>query len=441
MENTSNNNQNNNQNNNVYENIGQNIKESLTEGLLTGDFRKLNEAISDSVKDVVREAGIVAGEGIKNATSGYTSYTNRQDSEAYARMLQEKRKAHLEEVARQQARAQEAREQAQARRRAQMANNAKNASNALSSAFYRPVGKGSSIAYTIIGAFGLVISVSNVLAALIGILAGAAGLGSLLAWGIFGVAFGSLFFKGIGQRKMLDRAYKYAQMAGSNMYAQISSIASSLGLSVKEVQKDIKKMLRKGYFPQGYLDEEGKTLMLSDDVYKQYQQAKDKQAEEIRKKTEEALAEDEELKKLSPEDRQKLGVMISAGNEYINKLHELNNDIPGEEITLKLTELEDVLKEIFTRVKEHPEQMDRMTKLMDYYLPTMNKLVEAYAEYDKVSAPGKDILDAKAEIEQTLDTINDAFDQLLNNLFQDSVWDVTTDAQVLKTMLKQEGLT
>jgi 5-bromo-4-chloroindolyl phosphate hydrolysis protein len=71
----------------------------------------------------------------------------------------------------------------------------------------------------------------------------------------------------------------------------------------------------------------------------------------------------------------------------------------------------------------------------------MLKLVEAYAEYDKVSAPGPEILQAKSEIENTLDTINDAFTQLLNNLFQDSVWDVTSDAKVLTTMLTQEGLT
>ena len=41
----------------------------------------------------------------------------------------------------------------------------------------------------------------------------------------------------------------------------------------------------------------------------------------------------------------------------------------------------------------------------------------------------------------TLDTINQAFRELLSNLFQDTVFDVTTDAQVLKTMLAKEGLT
>ena len=71
----------------------------------------------------------------------------------------------------------------------------------------------------------------------------------------------------------------------------------------------------------------------------------------------------------------------------------------------------------------------------------MIKLVEAYAEYDKVSQPGEDILAAKAEIEKTLDIINQAFVELLNKLFQSSVWDVTAEAKVLTTMLHQEGLT
>lgn len=92
-------------------------------------------------------------------------------------------------------------------------------------------------------------------------------------------------------------------------------------------------------------------------------------------------------------------------------------------------------------MQEHPEQMHRMHKLMDYYLPTMLKLVEQYAEFDEISSPGEDILDAKKEIEKTLDMINQAFVTLLNNLFRDAAFDASADAQVLQTMLAKEGLT
>lgn len=77
---------------------------------------------------------------------------------------------------------------------------------------------------------------------------------------------------------------------------------------------------------------------------------------------------------------------------------------------------------------------------MDYYLPTTLKLVQTYADFDEVQIQGENILNAKQEIEKTLDTINQAFEKLLDDLFMDAAFDATTDAQVLQTLLAQEGL-
>ena len=47
---------------------------------------------------------------------------------------------------------------------------------------------------------------------------------------------------------------------------------------------------------------------------------------------------------------------------------------------------------------------------------------------------------SRREIEATLDTLNTAFEKLLDDLFQDTMWDVSSDISVLNTMLAQEGL-
>ena len=54
---------------------------------------------------------------------------------------------------------------------------------------------------------------------------------------------------------------------------------------------------------------------------------------------------------------------------------------------------------------------------------------------------GENVTKVKAEISDTLDTINTAFENLLDSLFQDDVMDISTDISVLETMLAQEGLT
>ncbi len=40
-----------------------------------------------------------------------------------------------------------------------------------------------------------------------------------------------------------------------------------------------------------------------------------------------------------------------------------------------------------------------------------------------------------------MDTINQAFENLLDSFFQDTAWDISSDISVLQTMLAQEGLT
>ena len=91
--------------------------------------------------------------------------------------------------------------------------------------------------------------------------------------------------------------------------------------------------------------------------------------------------------------------------------------------------------------KEHPEVIPDLKKLMDYYLPMTVKLLTAYADMDAQPVQGGNIESAKREIEGTLDTLNRAFEKLLDELFQETALDVSSDITVLQTLLAQEGLT
>ncbi|MCR5358131.1 MAG: 5-bromo-4-chloroindolyl phosphate hydrolysis family protein [Lachnospiraceae bacterium] len=414
--------------------IGEEIKESLKVSLSRGDFSKLNEAIANSVNMVIDEAT----DQLEKST-GYSSYTagsaTRERQKQLEKEREERARARREQLnnernaalARRRAQLEERRQQADVRRRMRSPDAIVDNGKLLPTKF-KAVGDNSSVLQIVFGCIGEFIGLTMSFALALTLKEEPSNLSGVIFFLMMSLASGGLIYVGAESRRLLDRARRFAKICGTKMYAKISQIASATGFKEKKIRKDIKKMLSRGFYPEGYLDTEETTLMLSNDVYKEYTQTMSR-----------AKAEEEE--RLTREEKSELEVMVADGMEAVEKLHKLNDDIPGEVISKKLDCLEGLLKQIFNRVKEHPEQMDRMHKLMDYYLPTMLKLVEAYSEYDKVTAPGKEIVQAKAEIEKTLDTINEAFVQLLNNLFQDSVWDVTSDAQVLTTMLTQEGLT
>ncbi len=100
-----------------------------------------------------------------------------------------------------------------------------------------------------------------------------------------------------------------------------------------------------------------------------------------------------------------------------------------------------MIGKIFDYVELHPDQLPEIRKFMEYYLPTTLKLLEAYKEFDSQPVQGGNISSAKKKMEKALDTINLAFENLLDNLFEDAAMDISTDISVLNTLLAQEGLT
>ena len=77
---------------------------------------------------------------------------------------------------------------------------------------------------------------------------------------------------------------------------------------------------------------------------------------------------------------------------------------------------------------------------MDDYLPTTVKLLDAYRDLDAQPIQSETISQSKREIEGALDSLNVAFEKLLDSVFRDMAIDVSSDISVLHTVLAQEGL-
>ena len=91
--------------------------------------------------------------------------------------------------------------------------------------------------------------------------------------------------------------------------------------------------------------------------------------------------------------------------KILDELHRVNDAIPDEEMTDKISRLEAVSAKIFEQARTDPDKLPQMRKFMDYYLPTSLKLLNTYAELDKQGIEGENISESKHRIEQTMDTL------------------------------------
>ena len=137
----------------------------------------------------------------------------------------------------------------------------------------------------------------------------------------------------------------------------------------------------------------------------------------------------------------RLQELLDEGKHYIQKIKEINVALPEEEISQKLDELEKITSKIFSYVEQHPAKVTQIRKFMCYYLPTTLKLVEAYRDLEEHGIRSEEVINTENEIKQALGNINLAFGNLLKDLMQDDLMDLSAEISTLEAMLAQEGLT
>lgn len=395
---------------NDFSNLGRRIQETVQNAVESMNYDRLNQTINQTVNQALDEARV------------YKEKVRRQYEESQKRQAENLRK------------------QAQTNQQ----------SNVYQANYARPVGKkqinmvlapkikkgtGRIVAGTILS----IVSIAGMIALLVTKtfleMIGTASLAEIvLGPGVLLIPFlAGIILSATGNhyRKRYRRAQKYVEILNGRGFCEIKELAEKSNQSETETRKDLRKMIQKRVFREAYMDKQETCLMINRIAYDYYLQAE----ESLRQREMEEAKRKEQEAKMSPEILE----MIRTGDEYIRTIREANDDIPGEVISEKLDRLEQVVRRIFESVKKHPEQKKEMDKFMDYYMPTTLKLVNAYREFDALEVKGENITNAMQEIENTLDTISRAFEKLLDDLFQDAAFDVSTDISVLQMMLAREG--
>ena len=215
---------------------------------------------------------------------------------------------------------------------------------------------------------------------------------------------------------------KIDKIVGDAKYMYIQDIADALPCSYDKCCKHLENCIDEGLFgPDAYLDMRCKCLVVSQRPPEPTPAPAPKPEKQPEKQTD--MPERDQYKKI------------------LDELRRVNDAIPDEEMSDKISRLEAVSAKIFEQAKSDPDKLPQMRKFMDYYLPTSLKLLNTYAELDNQGVEGENISESKRRIEQTMDTLVKAFENQLDRLFASDALDVSTDIDVMQNMLRADGLT
>lgn len=411
-------------------NMGEQIRDAVQQAVNSQDFSKLNETVSKSIGIAVDNIG----KGIQQATE-----KAKQNQTQYQNNYQHQRNNRKPQVNQRQGRKtfneQWINEPYQQKVREQ--------NNQIMTGRYAAVRSAKTTGYLLAIVGGVLTSsfgVATLVYMITVMVTGGGGLsGNIILLLAFLAGSAILMGKGVAMVGNISTFQRYIRIIDKREYCDVKELADKTGKRESFVKKKLRQMIQRRLFLHGHMDKKESCLMVTEEAWQQYLTAENQLAE--RRKQEQIIEKQRKVKTEEKTHSQEVQAVLDEGNAYIARIHQSNEAIPGEAISAKISHMEMIVRKIFQRAQEQPAVIPDLKKLMEYYLPTTVKLLDAYEQLDGQPIQGENIASSKKEIEETLDTLNIAFEKLLDSVFKDIAWDVSTDISVLHTILAQEGLT
>ena len=231
------------------------------------------------------------------------------------------------------------------------------------------------------------------------------------------VGGGAMIGCGIGMDRSLKRYTQYLAVMGDRPAMSVEELARVTDFSQRRVTKDLQAMISKGFFGgKAYLNRELGYFFRSSQADEDWQRRQEE--------AEEASAPPKEAEE--------------GYSGILRNIRRANDRIADPALSAKIDRLEEVTAKIFQAVEADPKKRSSIDTFLNYYLPTTQKLLDSYAEFEATGVEGANLGQAKDRIEKTMDSIVAGFEHQLDELYKMDAMNVDSDIRVMETMLRRD---
>ncbi len=132
--------------------------------------------------------------------------------------------------------------------------------------------------------------------------------------------------------------------------------------------------------------------------------------------------------------------LIHEGEALLIQLQQAQSAIDDPQLIKQIRRIDAACRKILERCKEEPANGSKVRKLISYYQPTLIKLFNSYERIEDIEIRGEQMQTTLAEIEKAAAMGADAMEKQLDLLYADEALDISSDVDVLETLMKQQGL-
>ena len=179
-----------------------------------------------------------------------------------------------------------------------------------------------------------------------------------------------------------------------------------------------------------YRDEEC-TVSSDEDVERRWREA---EASADRARTQQTSRQETPIS-----ENAELDEVVRAGNDALRRIRHANDIIADLELSRQIDSIENSCRQILTILEQRPQLLGQLRTFLRYYLPTTLKLLDARARLENTANTPK-AREVRTRISEALGVIDKAFLKQVEALDAYRFIDLESEMDVLRDMLKADGL-
>lgn len=236
------------------------------------------------------------------------------------------------------------------------------------------------------------------------------------------LGFGVMGWFGCRKGNYYGRLRRYLR-AARTWTEPVAGLARSTAKSREKALQDLRRAIAAGHLPDACLDRAEQTLYLDAALYR----------------PEPAPAPQAAPAAAAPtEEKTDLDIFREKGIDFLNYLGRCRGKL-GADADAELETMRRTCASIVGFIHNHPEQLPRVRRFADYYLPTTRRLLDTALGLGDTDTDGAEAI--RRDITGILHTLNTAYGRLYDTLLQDVSLDISAEIDTLEAMLSQDGLT
>lgn len=131
--------------------------------------------------------------------------------------------------------------------------------------------------------------------------------------------------------------------------------------------------------------------------------------------------------------------ILDSAKDESKDIYNMRNKIEDEDLKKYIINISTSANKIISAIEKEPKKIRKIANFFDYYLPVTLSIIKRYDEIENQNLSSQDMKEFISSTKLMLKSADEAFNKILERLYQNDMINIDADMKVFNSMLKADG--